>query len=333
MFQSIYVEESVRDHPKTLAICRKFSKIPVIFCERYGEVFNRHNQNFRLQKSQPSLILAKKHGHLVLPTPEGYGIGSAHNFYFSHLLNCPFDCRYCFLQGMYNSAHFDLFVNYEDFEQAIKEKMDQLPNLCFFSGYDSDSLALEPVTGFLSHFLPFFKKERSFIEIRTKSANIAPLLRMEAFSHAVIAFSLTPRTISEALEHRVPSLSKRLEAIAKLQAAGWMVGLRFDPLIYCDDFREKYRELFTEVFSIVHKENLHSVTLGAFRLPKGIYKKMVHLYPEEKLFAHTMAERESMVSYSPNVEQQLLDFCQAEILKQIPADKLFSVSLEGSLKA
>ena len=45
------------------------------------------------------------------------------------MYNCLFDCRYCFLQGMYNSSNFVIFVNYEDFfkirylekEYVIKE--------------------------------------------------------------------------------------------------------------------------------------------------------------------------------------------------------------------
>ena len=35
-------------------------------------------------------------------------------------------------------------------------------------------------------------------------------------------------------EDKTPSLSKRLKAIIKLQNLGWSIGLRFDPLIYCE---------------------------------------------------------------------------------------------------
>ena len=36
---------------------------------------------------------------LVHPVPATYGIGGDENYYFSHMLNCLYDCRYCFLQG------------------------------------------------------------------------------------------------------------------------------------------------------------------------------------------------------------------------------------------
>jgi spore photoproduct lyase len=113
MFELIYVEKEVQHHPHTQAICKRFPQIATIICDRYGEIFNRHHQNFRLQKGRPSLILAQKYDNFVLPTPAGYGIGGQRNFYFSHMLNCIYDCRYCFLQGMYNSANYVIFVNFE----------------------------------------------------------------------------------------------------------------------------------------------------------------------------------------------------------------------------
>ena len=88
MSKRIYVERSVADHPRTRAVLKRYPRASIIEIERYGEVFNRRNQNFRLQKKQPALILADKFSSRVLPTPPGYGIGGENNFYFSHLLNC-----------------------------------------------------------------------------------------------------------------------------------------------------------------------------------------------------------------------------------------------------
>lgn len=119
----IYIEDEVREHPRTQALLSRYPKASTVPIERYGEVFNRKGQDFRAQKQHPALIIARKHRQLVLPTPEGYGIGSRNNFYFSHLLNCPYDCRYCFLQGLYRSAHHVLFVNFEDFQSAIDERI------------------------------------------------------------------------------------------------------------------------------------------------------------------------------------------------------------------
>jgi spore photoproduct lyase len=140
LINTIYIEHEVADHPRTRRICDRFSQARQIAVENYGAVFNRKAQNFRLQKRQPALILAGKQRNHVLPAPDGYGVGGGRNYYFSHMLNCLYDCRYCFLQGMYRSAHYVVFVNYEDFMMEIGALADedQPHEPWFFSGYDGD---------------------------------------------------------------------------------------------------------------------------------------------------------------------------------------------------
>ena len=121
MIETIYFEDEIKSHPRTQKIFSKFQNIRKININRYGEIFNRRNQNFKIQKENPALIIAKKHSNFVLKAPENFGIGSNDNFYFSHMYNCIYDCKYCFLQGMYSSSNFVLFVNFEDFNKNIKE--------------------------------------------------------------------------------------------------------------------------------------------------------------------------------------------------------------------
>ena len=160
MRKVIYIEQEVRDHPRTQQICQRMDGADIVFCDRNSEVFNPKNQSFRSQKRNPGLILARKHDGFVLPTPPAYGLGGDENFYFSHMLNCLYDCRYCFLQGMFRSANFLLYVNYEDFQQAIQDKISDCAggsSVWFFSGYDCDSLAYDPVSKFATNFLNFFE--------------------------------------------------------------------------------------------------------------------------------------------------------------------------------
>ena len=327
MIETLYIEQAVTGHERTLALRARFPDAKVVTCQHYGEIFNRKSQNFRLQKQRPSLILAQKHNKLVLPIPESYGIGMRHNYYFSHMLNCLYDCRYCFLQGMYRSAHYLLFINYDDFQHAITNTIAQHPDeaVCFFSGYDCDSLALEPLTGFAEAFLPFFAQHpRAYIELRTKSTQIRSLLEREPLDNCVIAFSLSPQEIVQAVEHKTPSLEKRLQAIARLQSHGWRVGLRFDPLIYCQDYERVYAKFFRQCAQGINMDALHSVSLGAFRLPQDYHHKLVQLYPYEPLLAGAQALRQGMVAYPANIEQDLLGFCYQFLLEYLPESRLFS---------
>ena len=281
MTDTVYVERSVRHTGQAQAILARARADSIIEVDRYGEVFNPKAQNFRLQKLNPALIVAEKHGKLVLPTPAGYGIGGSNNYYFSHMMNCIYDCRYCFLQGMYQSANHVVFANYDRFFEEITRTSLTHRNepVWFFSGYDCDSLALEPVTRFMSHCLDFFGSKsvdnqspdieslennnqhknytqqatrapvNAHLEIRTKSTQIRSLLKRQPINNCVVAYSLSPQSIVEAIEHKTPSLEKRIEALKQLQQHGWPIGLRFDPLIAAENFEEIYGEMFDHVFN------------------------------------------------------------------------------------
>ncbi|MDH3695641.1 MAG: DNA photolyase, partial [Gammaproteobacteria bacterium] len=271
MIQSIYIESGIEAHPRTQSILGRFPKASHIRCDRYGEIFNPKAQSFRLQKQQPALILAEKYENQVLPAPDGYGVGGKRNYYFSHMLNCLYDCRYCFLQGMFRSAHYVLFVNYEDFAKEIEKIIARHADeeVWFFSGYDCDSLAMEPVTEFVEYILPLFARNpNAFLELRTKSTQIRGLLDTPPLKNVIVAFSFTTQSISDALEYKVPKLDKRINAMRELQRAGWPVGLRLDPLIYHEDYKCDYLDLYNRLFDALDADKLHSVSLGSFRLPK-----------------------------------------------------------------
>ena len=325
MIDSIYIEQSIAEHPRVLDILARFPKARRIECERYGQVFNPKAQNFRLQKQRPSLILARKHQNFISPAPSGYGIGAKHNYYFSHVLNCLYDCRYCFLQGMYQSAHYVLFVNYEDFQnEIIKTATQHAEPVHFFSGYDGDSLALEPVSRFAELFIPVFETlPNALLELRTKSTQVRNLLNREPLNNVVVAFSLSPDAIAKQVEAKAPSLKQRLNAIAKVQAHGWKVGLRFDPLIYQKNYQELYNEFFQQVFKVVDLKQLHSVSLGAFRLPDAFFKKIHKLYPEEKMLAVSFASENGMTQYPKTIEQAMMGYCSTQLLNYIPKEIFF----------
>ena len=324
MIDSVYVEREVADHPRTAQLLARVKPRQVIACERYGEIFNRHQQNFRLQKAHPALILAAKHGRRLLPAPPAYGFSQAPAYYFSHMLNCLYDCRYCFLQGMLRSAHYVLFVNYEDFIADIRAQCAQSEQACWlFSGYDCDSLALEPLTSFAQTFIPACAElPNAWLELRSKSTQIRSLLAMAPLARCVCAFSLSPATVVEAFEHRTPSLPARLAAIARLQDHGWPVGLRFDPLLPVADFEAVHGAFFDQVFAALDATRLHSVTVGVLRLPRDQARTIARLYPDESLFALRQVEREGRVSYGHDTGA-MLEWCAARIARHVDPTRIF----------
>jgi len=322
---TIYIEKEVRYLPRTEAILNRYNQARHVEINRYTDVFNAPAQNFRTQKKNPALILARKHGKRVLPTPPGYHIGGVHNYYFSHMLNCVYDCRYCFLQGMYRSANYVVFVNYDDFFNDIKSQAaEHTEPSWYFSGYDCDSLALEPMTEFMQRCLDAFSEmPNAMLEIRTKSTQTRQLANRKVINNCVIAYSLSPQEIVKAEEHKTPSLAKRIASLKTLQLKGWKIGLRFDPLIKSDNYQQLYGQLFHEVFTELDASKVHSVSLGPFRLPRPFYKKMIRLYPESKLLSAEMNMRDNMLSYDKNTENNMLKFCEKELQNYVSADQYF----------
>lgn len=324
----IYVEKAVYNHPRTQVILAKYPTADIIVCDQYQAVFNPKGQNFRQQKELgPALILAEKKGRRVMSVPEGFGMGHQHNFYFSHLLNCPYDCRYCFLQGMYQSANLVLFVNFEDFMQDIEFTVSQYPpgSCIFFSGYDGDSLAMDGLSGFLSVFLPFFSQlPEATLELRSKSTQIRSLLAQSPLSNVVVAFSLVPDEVALQVEHKAPSIAKRLAAIEQLIAAGWQVGLRFDPLIQIANFKQRYEDLIERLRARVPLEQLHSVSVGTMRFPVKMLDKLQRLYPKDRLLMYPFVSKKGVASY-PLAQQQVMKSDVIELLSTwVGQEKLFS---------
>lgn len=323
---TIYLESELREHVRAQAILARYPKATVVECERYSEVFNPRSQNFRLQKRRPALILAKKHGSRVLAAPDGYSIGTGRNFYFSHMLNCLYDCRYCFLQGMYSSANYVFFVNFEDFRDeidAVLSRSDQ--PVSFFSGYDCDSLAMEGVTGFVEEFLPFFaERSTGILELRTKSANTGVLERTEARDNIVVAYTLTPDEIAREIEHGAPGYVVRIKKLEKLARQGWPVGLRLDPLIPWPGFSSLYTRMIEDVFSRVEPERVHSVTVGPMRFPKAMYERILKLYPADPLFSlREMEIRNGQMTYSPDIESKLVETVVEALQRYLPSQRIF----------
>lgn len=335
MIETIYYEKQISKHPRTLETFTRFPKAIKIPCDHFKEIFNPSSQNFRLQKKKPALILAQNSGKLIHSVPSTYGIGGKVNYYFSHMLNCIYDCRYCFLQGMYPSAHYLLFVNYEDFFAEIEKKAQKFspePSW-FFSGYDCDSLALESLTGFVKSALSFFEcNPKAQLELRTKSVSTKILEESPPLPNVVTAFSFTPQEISDSVENGVPSVMSRIHAMVRLADKGWKLGVRFDPIIDCIDFEKRYQNLIHEIFDQLPVESIHSVSLGPFRLPEPFFKRIEKLYPKEAIFAGNMEKRGKSISYRREIEHERINTCKKLIVERLPPHKLFLCEAENQKK-
>ncbi len=156
-FSHIYAEKSVLSHPLATQIISRFPKAKVIPIDHYKDLFNRSHQDSTIQRRSPKLILAEKHGTLIYPgAPVCQSFGEEHFYYTSCVMNCLFDCEYCYLKGMYPSGNPVIFLNLNDVFREVEALLKKHPvYLCV--SYDTDLLALESVTEGAAAFLaPYF---------------------------------------------------------------------------------------------------------------------------------------------------------------------------------
>lgn len=324
-FSTIYVEKQVQKEINFLPFPYKS-----ILIEHYKDLFNRGHQNFAEQKKAPSLILAKKTGTLIYQgAPVCQSFGNEHFYYTSCMMNCIYHCDYCYLQGMYPSGHVVVFINLEDYFKELEVLLVQHPvYLCI--SYDTDLLALESRFGFVKRWLSFAKtKENLSLEIRTKSGNpmifkeLATLFENERQKQQIIfAWTISPETIIDTIEHGSASLALRLKALRCAKEAGFSVRLCFDPMIYHSNWKTSYEELVTKVFSEIPANALFDVSIGVFRISTEYLKNMRKKRPDCAIVQYPYVTEQG-VSHYGTLSEEMVHYLYELLLPYLPEEKIF----------
>lgn len=305
----------------------KFSKSKIIIIKHYKDVFNRPNQDFALQSKSKNLILARRDAPFLY---EGsyYSDGFEYEnfFYTPSILGCLYDCEYCYLSGMYNSANSVLFVNIDDFFDALTPYLKK-PTLVAIS-YDTDTLAIESITSHTKMWIEHAKKHPNLhLEVRTKSANFKAISSLTCNDNIVLAWTLSPQKIIELYEHKTPSLEKRLKSIKEAIDAGWRVRVCIDPVIYNEEFETLYPPLIEKLFATIEAEKLFQLTLGSFRMSSTHLKRIKKLRRSDIAF-YPYEVQDGIVSYGKTLEQAILHVMVQKALQYIPQSRIRTWQLQ-----
>lgn len=323
-FSHIYVEKEVLDHPVTNRILAGFSHAKVVEINHYKDVFCRSHQDYRLQKSSMKLILASKHQNLIYEgAPVCQSFGNQHFYYTSSVMNCIYDCEYCYLQGMYPSANMVVFVNLEDiFEELVRLLKKHPVYLCI--SYDTDLMAMEHILGYMEKWIAFAAGHPDVtLEIRTKSADLKVIEKIPPSDNVILAWTLSPDKIISSFEHHTPSLDHRLDCIQAAIKKGFRVRLCFDPLIYCKDWREQYKTLIQSVFLRVASKQIKDVSIGVFRISQDYIKKMRRQAEASRIIQFPFENDNGVYHYGRELTQDMISYVYQLVSKEIPGDKIF----------
>lgn len=329
-FHHVYAERAVKDEKSVQELITKLGGSRVVWINHYKDVFNRKKQSLKLQKLSPAIILAQKTGQLIYPgSKECQSFGNSFFYYTSSMMNCLFDCEYCYLQGMYPSADIVLFTNLDDIFAAVDELLMEHPvYLCI--SYDTDMVALEALTGYCRRWIEYAAgRDGLTIELRTKAKmteQLADYCREKVCENIIFAFTLTPDMVKLSCEHNTPPASARITAIESAVNFGLKVRVCFDPLIIVDypdeDNRRFYSELIRELFDRVEPRSLYDVSLGEFRVPCDYLKRMRKKRPESELLAYPFTKENDSFCYGRE-GQLLADYVENVLRTYLPAEKIY----------
>ena len=331
-FSHIYVEKELLGGEEVQAILEKFPKAKLIPIRHYKDLFNRRKQNRALQEKSRKLILARKEGQRIYPgAPVCQSFSESSFYYASLLMNCPFHCEYCYLQGMYPSANLVLFLNLEDYFSDCRRLIKEKGSLYLCISYDTDLLALEELYPFVERFARFLEKEPNLrIEVRTKAGGeslFRRLLKMhlseDAKKRLIFAFTLSPEKIVSEAEHGTAGLKGRLRAIKMAMEEGFTLRLCFDPMLYHADWESLYTALLEKVFREIPMEKLYDVSVGSFRISESYLKSMTKSCGDSPYTSFPYENTDGYYHYPKELLCKMEGFLEQRLLEKLPKEKIF----------
>lgn len=331
-FSHIYIEEALLRDRESLRILERFPKAVYIPIRHYKDVFNRKKQNRSLQEKSRKLILARKEGQRIYKgAPVCQDFSEAHFYYSSLLMNCPFHCAYCYLQGMYPSANLVLFLNLNDYFTDCRALLSEKGSLYLCISYDTDLIAMEEVYPYVERFLSFLEEEKKLlIEVRTKAGGEGFFRRIETFSvpedvkrRMIFAFTLSPVEIVEEAEQGSAGLMGRIVAVKRAIKEGFRVRLCFDPMIYHADWKNIYRRFLTLVFREIPSEKVYDISVGSFRISESYLKAMERACPDSPHTFFPYENTNGFYHYPKDLLEEMEGFLLSRIEEQFPKERIF----------
>ncbi len=304
----LYIEEKVKYHPFTKKVLSKLTPISVEFVEDYRKIGEAKPFPKRAEEDKNSLALGEKKGEVLK------SIGRMENgeYYLFHEIDCVYDCEYCYLQYYFQTKVPVIFVNRDEVLIKIEEVLKTHPHPYFHVGEVCDALAFDHITDFSLDIAKLcFEYENGVVEFRTKSNNISNLISINNPPKNIIpSWTFSPGRVVTSIEHKTPSFRERLFAAKKCQEAGYIVGVRLDPVILYDGWERDYREMIEELFPILDSKKIDYISLGTIKLHRLLIDAVGERFPENRILLDELVP-------SDNGKYKYLKFKRVDVYRKI----------------
>lgn len=278
--KNILIEKRARRSTTARAILKKISrkKVTVI-----GPHTSQHITD-TISDQKKSLLLAVNRGSAVREFRRMDGLVQRKEYYIYFAQNCPLDCQYCFLQCYSEHAVPTVFVNQGKILREVEEILKSEPHPFFYTGELADSLVFDPLIDLNSKLIKLFARyPNGRLELRTKCVDVSKIVSEKPIRNVTLSWTFTPETAIKQYEKGTPPLASRIRAARKCQEAGFLVGLRLDPIIACVGWEDAYEKLIKEIFAQLVPEKLESAVLGVFRYAPALERIIRARFPKSDI--------------------------------------------------
>jgi len=283
-----YLDEQAERDPVAQAVMERLHGVPVERIQDKKALIKRVlSLPDPIGKGKKNLLLTHFYGRRLKPCPGTSNHICCGYYVINSVTNCPMDCSYCVLQGYLNNPFLTLYTNWDDLLQEINDflSIDRQSLVRLGTGELSDSLALESIFPFSQFLIPFFaERDNVILELKTKSANVDPLLPLNHRGKTVVSWSLNPTKMIEREERRTAPLEERIRAARKCQEKGYPLGFHFDPILSHEGWEKEYQETILQLFKQIDPKRVVWISLGGFRYPPGLKAIAEERFPKTEVF-------------------------------------------------
>lgn len=275
----IFVSREAIDYSLTNEILNKLSTADVEYIDDVKDMNDYFaDADDELALGKRTLFLTLNKGDVLKKCPGSRGRVCCNYYIFSPVVNCPFDCSYCFLQEYMSCPAIIINVNIEEMLEKVEAFISAKPDYSFRigTGETADSLALDELTGMGEKIVrSFWNHPNAVIELKTKSDKISGL-PINQKSNVVIAWSLNPQKMIDSDERFAASLADRLSAAKEVISKGYRVAFHFDPVFHYPGWEADYKTVIEMLFKNVGIADVAWISMGTFRYQpsfKNIFNK------------------------------------------------------------
>lgn len=250
---AIYYEKDIENYVLGKELLEKYKDVPKVIIESHNNIEEmRKKQNSEFPQMKKNLII---------------GIRKTHKFVENHKTSdflvpytssgCTAMCMYCYLVCNYNKcAYLRLFVNRgQMLEKIIKTANNSEKELIFEIGSNSDLILENTITNNLVWTIEnFANTNKGKLTFPTKFDMVDDILPLNHKGKIIVRMSVNPEEIINKVEFGTSRLNNRIDAINKLQEAGYKVGILIAPVILVENWKELYSGLIKYLYDNLSTE-------------------------------------------------------------------------------